>query len=121
MKPFLALLYLTPLAFIISAAPILHILWRHILVALSVSKVDPWAKEMWWEWYGSWIFFGGPFGRWIWGTVYGFMVLKTNNGTRKTGRLSDIVEEPHLRLLAIVFPALVISIFALVRMNLVLV
>ncbi|KAF8075035.1 DHHC palmitoyltransferase-domain-containing protein, partial [Lyophyllum atratum] len=80
MKAFLTLLYATPVTFTFAAAPIAHVLQRHVSSALSVSKNDPWARKLWWDWYGSWIFFGGPFGRWIWGTVLGFRILAAPRG-----------------------------------------
>jgi len=64
---------------------------------------------VWWDWYGSWIFFGGPFGRWIFGMALGFRVLKAQ-------RRADLplLEQPSLRLFAICSVALVFSLFALI-------
>jgi len=88
--------------------PVYRPLLRHISLALTVSDRDAWANEVWWDWYGSWIFFGGPFGRWIFGMVLGFRILKTQ-------RKADLplIEQPNLRLFAICALGLVFSLFTL--------
>ncbi|GLB41748.1 putative DHHC palmitoyltransferase family protein [Lyophyllum shimeji] len=113
MKVFMGLLSAVSVTVAIAAAPVAGVLRRHISFALTVSRDDPWAKEMWWDWYGSWIFFGGPVGRWIWGTALGFRILAAREGSRDYGLPGQVVEQPHLRLIAIVFPAVLISLFAL--------
>ncbi|KAF7356887.1 Palmitoyltransferase [Mycena venus] len=108
MRNFLALLLLTPLAFSVSVIPIYQPLMQQMSLALRVSRHDPWANQVWWDWYGSWIFFGGPFGRWIFGTVLGFRILKTQ-------RRADLplLEQPSLRLFTICTLGLVFSLFTL--------
>ncbi|KAJ7493422.1 DHHC palmitoyltransferase-domain-containing protein [Mycena galericulata] len=108
MKTFL-LLFLTPLASFVAGIPIYHTLRRHMSLALTVSQRDAWARQVWWDWYGSWIFVGGPFGRWIFGTALGFRILKAQ-------RKADLplIEQPSLRLFIICAFALLLSVFALV-------
>lgn len=117
MKAFLSLLYLTPIAFTFAIAPIVRILWRHVLLALKVSKADPWAMDMWWGWYGSWVFFGGPLGRWVWGAVLGFRILNENHNEDDKFSGSSI-EQPRIRIFAIVMPAMMLSMFVLVSTGL---
>jgi hypothetical protein len=69
--------------------------------------------EKWWDWYGSWIFFGGPLGRWFWGAILGFRILQAASG-QDHNLPGDIVEQPHLRIIAVAAPAMVVSLFSLV-------
>ncbi|KAJ6496767.1 DHHC palmitoyltransferase-domain-containing protein [Mycena vulgaris] len=108
MVNFLFLLFITPVTFSVSFIPIRHTLARHMSLALSVSQRDEWAKQFWWNWYGSWIFFGGPLGRWIFGMALGFRILKAE-------RKSDLplIEQPNLRLFTISSLGLLLSFFTL--------
>ncbi|KAJ7743092.1 DHHC palmitoyltransferase-domain-containing protein [Mycena metata] len=108
MKNFLALLLLTPIACLALVLPVYPTLLRHMSLALITSHVDPWANQVWWDWYGSWIFFGGPLGRWIFGMVLGFRILKTQ---RKPNL--PLIEQPSLRLFVICALGLLLSLFTL--------
>jgi hypothetical protein len=99
----------------LAVAPAARTLWQHLLLALATSQGDAWAGEMWWNWYGSWIFFGGPLGRWVWGTVLGFIILKANRPNAVYNVPGRVVEHPHLRIIAMATSAMIISIFCLVR------
>lgn len=114
MKPFLCLLCLTPVTVILAVAPIAYTLLQHVLLATATSRSNSWATNSWWNWYGSWIFFGGPFGRWIWGTVLGFHILKASR-VNAYGLPGMVVEQPHLRVVAMAMPAMILSLFCLVR------
>ncbi|KAK7031415.1 Palmitoyltransferase [Favolaschia claudopus] len=109
MRNFLALLVLVPVAYSVSMVQLYHPLVRHISLALDASHQDPWTNQMWWDWYGSWIFFGGPFGRWIFGTALGFRILKTRRRTDL-----PLLEQPNLRLFSICSIGLLFSLFALI-------
>ncbi|KAJ6581182.1 DHHC palmitoyltransferase-domain-containing protein [Mycena capillaripes] len=108
MKNFLGMLLLAPVAYTVSVIPIYPTLLRHMSLALSVSRHNTWANEVWWDWFGSWIFFGGPFGRWIFGIALGFRILKTQ---RKPDL--PLIEQPNLRLFTICAIGLVFSLFTL--------
>jgi hypothetical protein len=110
MRTFLFMLLIVPVTFSVSFIPVWRILTRHVFLALWVSQHNPWANEVWWNWYGSWIFFGGPLGRWIFGTVLGFRILKAE---RKSSL--PLIEQPNLRLFAIFALGLLFSLFTLVR------
>ncbi|KAJ7695058.1 DHHC palmitoyltransferase-domain-containing protein, partial [Mycena rosella] len=108
MKTFLSMLFLAPVACSVSLIPVYHILTRHMSLALRISQQNAWANQVWWNWYGSWIFFGGPFGRWIFGMALGFRILKAE-------RRADLplIEQPNLRLFAISAFGLLLSLFTL--------
>ncbi|KAF8889341.1 DHHC palmitoyltransferase-domain-containing protein [Infundibulicybe gibba] len=112
MKTFVSLLILSPITFSVILLPIISPLKKHIVFAFNTSKSDPWAVRNWWNWYGSWIFFGGPIGRWVCGTMIGFYQLKFH---RMDERLfpGDTIERPHLRVVLAVAPGLLLSIFSL--------
>ncbi|KAH9479510.1 hypothetical protein JR316_0008104 [Psilocybe cubensis] len=112
MKAFMLLLYLVPLAFLVGVLPIAKILIGHIRMALVMSKEDEWASYMWWNWWGSWLFCAGPFGRWIIGTILGYMVIKGKRQQPLPGYPGQLIEEPHLRVLMTAFFAALLSIFA---------
>jgi hypothetical protein len=98
----------------LAVAPAARTFSQHILLAVATSKGDAWAGAMWWNWYGSWIFFGGPLGRWVWGTVLGFIILKANRTNTVHTAPGGVVEHPHLRIVAMATSAMIISIFCLV-------
>ncbi|KAJ7918791.1 DHHC palmitoyltransferase-domain-containing protein [Mycena leptocephala] len=108
MKKFLTMLFLAPVAYSVSMIPVYQTLMRHMSLALTVSHHDAWANEVWWDWYGSWIFCGGPFGRWIFGMALGFRILKAQ-------RKADLplIEQPNLRLFIICALGLIFSLFTL--------
>ncbi|KAJ7113693.1 DHHC palmitoyltransferase-domain-containing protein [Mycena crocata] len=109
MKTFLFMLLLAPIAYLVSVVPIYRTLMRHASLALAVSRRDAWANQVWWDWYGSWVFFGGPVGRWIFGMALGFRILKAE-------RKADLplIEQPNLRLFTICALGLLFSAFTLI-------
>ncbi|KAF9462912.1 DHHC palmitoyltransferase-domain-containing protein [Collybia nuda] len=111
MKTFLCLLYFAPITFSVAIAPVFPVLLRQISLAIDVSKSDPWAAEKWWKWYGSWVFFGGPFGRWFWGTIMGVRILKASGHDYRLP--GNVVEQPHIRIIVIATPTMIISLFSL--------
>jgi palmitoyltransferase len=114
-KTFLALLYVAPTTLLIAVLPILQPTANNINLALAVSQADPWAKRVWWDWLGSWVFVGGPFGRWVVGTILGFRILKANRhefGEQPPGR---VVEQPHLRIVVVAGIGSMLCLFAMVN------
>ncbi|KAI0272301.1 DHHC palmitoyltransferase-domain-containing protein, partial [Gloeopeniophorella convolvens] len=111
MKSFLSLLVLTSITVPLAVAPILPILTTHVLRALSASHADPWATTIWWDRWYSWILCGGPPGRWVAGTLYGFRVLRAQRtpAPRFSGAL---IVQPHFRLALVVGAGLLLWIFA---------
>lgn len=112
LKIFLCLLSLTPIAFAIGVFPITRVLWHHVLFAFSVSRNDPWANQLWWNWRGSWIVGGGPIGRWMWGIVLGFRILKATRDA--TVSSVHLIEQPHLRVVGTAIFGLALSLFSAV-------
>ncbi|KAJ7746852.1 DHHC palmitoyltransferase-domain-containing protein [Mycena maculata] len=108
MKAFLFMLFLAPVAYVVSVFPIYRTLTRHMSLALTVSQHDAWAKRVWWDWFGSWIFAGGPFGRWIFGMALGFRILKAQRNPD-----APIIEQPTLRLFVICALGSIFSLFTL--------
>ncbi|KAI0319980.1 DHHC palmitoyltransferase-domain-containing protein, partial [Amylostereum chailletii] len=114
-KAFLLLLSLTVIAVPLGIIPIRRPLVHHISAALVASHADPWIAENWWNKWYSWIFFGGPPGRWILGILLGFRVLKAttpDHGGPKEWFDGSFIEEPHARLVAITIAASVFGVFA---------
>ncbi|TFK74952.1 hypothetical protein BDN72DRAFT_788105 [Pluteus cervinus] len=109
MKAFLCFLFLIPATFCVAIFPIYDLLWKHILAALTASREDPDCQARWWNWYGSWIYFGGPLGRWIWGTIFGFRILqRTQAGLPRT----SLIEGPHLGVTITAGIGLIFSLFS---------
>ncbi|KAF7309570.1 Palmitoyltransferase [Mycena indigotica] len=73
---FLALLLIVPFTYSIAVFPIRTILTTSIRRGLDLSQKNTWSRSIWWDWYGSWIFFGGPLGRWVYGAALGVYLLK---------------------------------------------
>lgn len=111
-KAFLSLLYTAPVTLIIAVSPIVQILIGHIGTSLSVSHADEWAKRVWWDWYGSWIFVGGPFGRYIIGSILGFRILQSSRPD--VSYPGQIVQEPHLSIIFVAGMGFVLSAFSMV-------
>lgn len=114
MKAFLSMLSLVPLSFMIAVAPILSTLGHHISVCYSLSRNDPWANKIWWDWFGSWIFFGGPLGRWVAGMLLGFYIQQSKPGYDDPRFPGDIIDKPHLNVVALVGMVLLVSCFTVV-------
>jgi hypothetical protein len=110
------MLYLVPLTVTVAVWPFADILMDHITTALYASYYSKWANEVWWDRTASWVLCAGPFGRWIVGTILGYVVLAQQRARASSDiRLpGDMIEEPHLRIALIMgFPFLV-SCFTLV-------
>jgi palmitoyltransferase len=117
-KSFLALLYIAPTTFFIAVLPILRLMASHIYLALEVSQADPWARRVWWDWFGSWIFLGGPIGRWVVGTILGFRILKADRNEIKGHLPGHVVEQPHLRIIVVAGFGSILCLFAMVTLTL---
>ncbi|TDL23802.1 hypothetical protein BD410DRAFT_720543, partial [Rickenella mellea] len=113
MKPFLLFLCITPLAVAVAVSPILRALRGHASLALKVSQADEWARRVWWDWPGSWIFIGGPAGRWIGGIILGFRILNDTEPKVPRGA-GDMVVEPSITLLLVVACGGILSVFAVI-------
>lgn len=91
---------------------------QHVQHALFVSHEDPWARQYWWDQWYSWIFVGGPPGRWFMGAILGFKASKryARNAGLPQGALLDgtFVDQPHARLVLIVAAGSLLGAFALV-------
>ncbi|TFK51858.1 hypothetical protein OE88DRAFT_1478402 [Heliocybe sulcata] len=111
LKAFLLLLYITPLVSAIGIFPIRAHLRDNVVLALSVSQEDPWARRHWWDWWGSWAVVCGPLGRVPVGMVLGFRILQKHRAT--LGNPGEIVEQPHLRVAFVAFGAALLSVFTL--------
>ena len=109
-KPFLRLLALTPLAINTSAIPVAYPLYKHLRSALRLSFNDPWIRETWWDWKWSWVVYGGPFGRYITGIVYGYRALQRKIAHKGPSHFGDCVKEPRLALAGTVFFALFLGV-----------
>jgi hypothetical protein len=97
--------------------PILRPTANHIHLALTASQADPWAKRVWWDWLGSWVFVGGPFGRWTVGTILGVRILKAKLHNSDQHFPGSIVEQPHLRIIVVAGFGSVLCIFAMVSLS----
>lgn len=113
-KPFLRLLALTPLAINISAIPVVYPIYKHLRSALQLSFNDPWIRENWWDWKWSWIVYGGPFGRYVIGIVYGYRALQRKIVHKGPSHFGDFVKEPRLALAGTVLFALLLGVFTVV-------
>jgi hypothetical protein len=112
-KPFLLLLGLTAFTVPTVLLPIRHELARHVCSALAASRADAFARAYWWDGWWSWIFVGGPPGRWIVGTMLGFRILRRGRGETAWFDGSFIVL-PHMRLALLVGAASLLCVFTLV-------
>ncbi|KAJ7065193.1 DHHC palmitoyltransferase-domain-containing protein, partial [Mycena amicta] len=103
---FLGLLFIVPVTYALVVLPIRAVVIGHAKRALDVSYRDPWSRRLWWDWYGSWVFFGGPFGRWIFGIALGIHLLN-----KESHLPLPLIERPNLRLLALSAVGLIFSLF----------
>jgi hypothetical protein len=116
-KTFLALLYVAPTTLVIAVLPIMQPTANNIYLALSVSQADPWTNRVWWDWLGSWVFVGGPFGRWAIGAIFGFRILKANRHELDEQLLGHVVEHPHLRIIVVACFGSMLCLFAIVILS----
>ncbi|KAF8606038.1 hypothetical protein BDV93DRAFT_35045 [Ceratobasidium sp. AG-I] len=75
-KCFLALLTLTSFSACTLTAPVLHPVWSGVQSVYRISRTDTRCARLWWDWWGSYVVFGGPGGRWVLGTTLGYWVAE---------------------------------------------
>jgi hypothetical protein len=114
-KNFLLLLYITPITFMISVLPIIRPLSHYVVLSLKISQSDVWARNVWWDWWGSWIFVGGPLGRWFAGMLMGYWIRRANR--EDEGGLGRMVETGSARLAIVVAIAILFSLFSAVSIS----
>lgn len=115
LKAFLSLLVLTSATVPLASLPILPILRTHIVAALTASYADTWATTIWWDHLYSWIFCGGPVGRWVVGTLLGFRVLRERRIIEPSWFSGSLIAQPHARVVILVGFGTLIWLFAIVR------
>ena len=117
LKAFLALLALTSVTVPLASLPVLSILRAHVIAALAASHADPWVTAVWWSRVYSWIFCGGPAGRWVVGTLLGFRVLREQRipEPEPSWLSGSLVAQPHARVLVLVGAGTLLWLFAVVR------
>jgi len=115
LKIFLTLLVLTSVTVPIASLPVLPVLRTHVMAALTASHADAWATAVWWDRLYSWIFCGGPAGRWIVGTLLGFRVLREHRVPEPSWLSGSLVAQPHARVVILVSIAALLWLFAVVR------
>ena len=72
------------------------------------------TKRYWWDWPGSWVVIGGPPGRWIVGTILGFLLIWNERELDGPSYPGQMIEEPHFRVVAIAFLCAAIADFSAV-------
>ena len=116
LKVFLSLLVLTSVTVPLASLPVLPVLRTHVVAALTASHADAWATAHWWNRLYSWIFCGGPAGRWVVGTLLGFRVLRERRIAEPSWFSGSVVVQPHTRVVILVGFTTLIWLFAVVRM-----
>jgi len=99
----------------LASLPILPVLRIHVIAALAASHADAWATSVWWNRLYSWIFCGGPAGRWVVGTLLGFRVLREQRTPDPSWFNGSLVVQPHSRVIILVGFAALMWLFAVVR------
>ncbi|KAF7317907.1 Palmitoyltransferase [Mycena kentingensis (nom. inval.)] len=110
MPHFLALLLVVPLTCAFCILPVWRVLLQRSQKALAISRGDVWAREIWWDWWGSWILVGGPMGRWVVGIALGTRILVAEENSEGL----PMIEHAGLRVLALAGVALLFAVFCLV-------
>lgn len=82
-----------------------------------MSRADEWCREFWWDTWYSWIFMGGPPGRYIIGSFLGFRLLRRRYGLERDSFPGSVIELPHLRVVLMVFFSVVFAVLAMVRLS----
>lgn len=108
------MLALTSVTVPLASLPLLPILRTHVIAALAASHADPWATAVWWNRPYSWIFCGGPPGRWVVGTLLGFRVLREQRIPEPSWLSGSLVTQPHARMVILVGAATLLWLFAVV-------
>ncbi|KAF6761560.1 DHHC palmitoyltransferase-domain-containing protein [Ephemerocybe angulata] len=112
LKAFLLLLTTFALAFILAVAPTGYILTSHVKTAIMVSQQNTLTQKYWWDWPGSWFVIAGPPGRWIVGAILGFWLIQSDRAPDAPTYPGQMIEEPHFRVVAVIFFFLLFSAFA---------
>ncbi|ETW79014.1 hypothetical protein HETIRDRAFT_323881 [Heterobasidion irregulare TC 32-1] len=112
LKPFLALLFLTPPTVVFAATPVIEHVWKYAALALATSRADAWAVQAWWARWWSWVVWGGPVGRWFVGVIIGFRLLEAEREREMHVRVRA-GELPHARLAVLICAGTVLGLFSL--------
>ncbi|KZT43182.1 hypothetical protein SISSUDRAFT_1125064 [Sistotremastrum suecicum HHB10207 ss-3] len=94
MNVFLCLLWITPITVGLGSLPIMPTLACQVKEAYIIAQSDEWILTNWWSWFGSWIFFGGPFGRYIGAVILGYRTIASQRPD--IPKALSMIEEPHL-------------------------
>lgn len=113
MNVFLCLLWLTPVTVGFGILPIIQTLFGQVREAYAAAEADEWVIANWWSWYGSWIFFGGPFGRFVGALVLGYRSIAFQHSGQP--KPLSIIQEPHLGTFLTVAFGCLLALFTLVR------
>jgi len=110
-KSFLTFVALTSITVPWVVAGIWGALLSHIMDALSASMMDPHTRQVWWDCWYSWVFIGGPPGRWIVGLVLGLrLVRKPASGVYQLG---DMIRYPNISLTVITGIGTLLALFTM--------
>lgn len=112
MLAFVTLLAMTPTIFAILASPVLPIFVQQASTVYRFSTSDLATRQLWWDWWGSWIVFGGPVGRYFGGLILGYIRYPIT-----ASKPNSLLEGPNGRLAGLVFPGALISLFTMVSSN----
>ena len=82
---FLIVMLFTPILVAVALYPVYSVLIARVSSALYISQRTVWIREIWWDKWYSWLFIGGPPGRWVVGTVLGVKELQMNEDIRYPG------------------------------------
>ncbi|QRW17117.1 Zf-CCCH domain protein [Rhizoctonia solani] len=75
-KAFLLLLVTTTFSTYFMAAPVIEPIVDGVYAMYNISRSHPGCNRLWWDWWGSYVIFGGPGGRWVLGTALGYWVAE---------------------------------------------
>lgn len=103
------------MAVVVGWSPILSRVLTHISLSLSTSRADGWCREFWWDTWYSWVFIGGPPGRYIVGSFLGFRLLKRERGHGGESFPGNVIELPHLRIVLMFLFSVVFAVLSMVR------
>jgi hypothetical protein len=113
-QQFLCLLTLVSVAATVGSSPVLFRILAHLSLSLSTSRADEWCREFWWDTWYSWIFIGGPPGRYVVGSFLGFRLLGRRRGSEGSFP-GSIIELPHLRVALMLAFAVIFAVISVVR------
>ena len=98
--------------------PIYDVLYDRSLQGYALSIATPWIRRIWWDRWYSWALAGGPLGRWNLGTILGLRELRILESASLDLRdPGDDLRKHGYALLLTVFFALMLGLFALVRIQ----